>query len=456
MGMSAAAILLKEQGWKVSGSDSEAYPPGTMQLKRHKIPYKTSYALRNIPENADLIVIGKNAKLTRESNPEVRAAYGSGIRTISFPELLGDIVERRKPLVVAGSYGKSTITSLIAWCLSRSRVDAGWFIGAAPEGMEPSHLGTHPVFVIEGDEYPTSHDDPRPKFAHYRAHDALITAATHDHVNIYRTQETFLKPFQTLVAGLPEGGIFLFCGDEPRAASLAKHTKARAISYGMTSASLWHPKNVSHGDVTAFDLMQGAKKMAALSTTLFGDHNIQNIVGASAILLEKNLVTGEQLAAALKDFRGLARRLDRKTAHSSVPAYEGFGSSREKLRSAISALKDRHPDKRLIVVFEPHTFSWRNAAMLYWFDDAFEGADQVVLYKPAEQGADTHEQSTQEEMAERLSRANVPVVQAENPDKVMRALESKTSDGDVILMSSSGPMDGLIERIPKWLDNTFA
>ncbi len=456
MGMSATAILLKEQGWEVSGSDEEAYPPATTQLRRHGIPFNTTYKSSNVPKHADLIVIGKNAKLTRENNMEVRAAYASGIRIVSFPEVLGDIIKHRVPIVVIGSYGKSTITSLIAWCLFRSGVDAGWFIGASPLGLEPAHLGTHPVFILEGDEYPTSHDDPRPKFAHYHVHDALLTAASHDHANIYKTQKDFLRPFRALISEIPESGILLFCGDEPHAASLAGSTKARAISYGMTSMAAWHPRNIEHGDAATFDLMHGSERIASLSTTLIGVHNIQNIIGASAMLLEKKLITPEQLATALKQFKGLARRLDKKTFRSSVPAYEGFGSSREKLRAAISALATKYPSKRLVVVFEPHTFSWRNRAMLHWYDTAFEGAGLVILYKPAEQGASTHEQSTQKEIVERLSAASIRVEPAASAPEAMQLLRSEVKANDVVLLSSSGGMDGLIVEIPKWLDNAFA
>jgi len=455
MGMSAAAILLKEQGWSVCGSDTEVYPPATTQLERHGIPYNTSYSPSNIPPDTDLIVIGKNAKLVREQNAEVNAAYESSIRVASFPEILGETIQKRIPIVVAGSYGKSTVTSLLAWCLSHSGVDAGWFIGAAPEEMEPAHLGTHPVFILEGDEYPTSHEDPRPKFAHYHAHDALITAASHDHVNIYKTQEEFLKPFRTLVSSLPENGTLVLCEDEPRAASLAKDTRANVVSYGLANSPEWSAKNISRGDVTTFDLMHGTKRVAALSTTLLGDHNIQNIVGASALLLEKELVTAEQFAAAVADFKRLARRLDKKTGRSSVPAYEAFGSSREKLRAAIEALKAQYPERRLMVVFEPHTFSWRNKKMLYWFDDAFDGAGFVVLYKPAEQGASTHEQSSQQDMRERLARTGIRVETTVDANEVMEVLQKEICKDDVVLLSSSGSMDGLIERIPDWLDNTF-
>lgn len=456
MGMSATAILLKEQGWSVTGSDTEAYPPATTQLERHDIPFATRYDPANIPKDADLIVIGKNAKLARENNLEVQAAYDSGISPSSFPQVLSGILKGRKPIVIAGSYGKSTITSLIAWCLSHAGVDVGWFIGAAPEGMEPAHLGEHPVFVIEGDEYPASHEDQRPKFSLYKAHDAVISAATHDHVNIYKTHGGYLKAFRALVESLPKDGLLVLSADEPHAASLARGAKARVVRYGLTDAADWHAMHIARSEATTFDLMHGKEKMASLSTTLIGDHNIQNIVGASAMLLEKKLITPEQLARAVKDFKGLSRRLDKKTTHSSVPAYEGFGSSREKLQAAVAALKTRHPEKRLVVVFEPHTFSWRNKNMLHWFDTAFDGAGLVVLYKPAEQGALTHEQSTQEEMAARLARTGISVLSAVHSDEVMDLLAKEVHEGDVVLLSSSGAMDGLIESIPIWLDNEFS
>lgn len=456
MGLSAAAILLKEQGWEVSGSDEDAYPPATTQLERHGIRFSPSYKAANIPENADIIVIGKNTRLAREENEEVRAAYDSGTRIVSFPELLGELLKERERVVVAGSYGKSTTTALVAWILSHAGVDAGWFVGAATHEMEPSHLGTHPVFVLEGDEYPTSHEDPHPKFAHYAPHDALITAATHDHVNIYRTPEDFLKVFEVLAAAVPSDGVLVLCADEPNAASLAKHARARVVSYGVSVPALWHVSDLLHEETTTFTLMKDKEPVVTLSTRLIGDHNIQNIVGASALLLEKKLITPAQLADAVASFKGLTRRLDKKTKVSRVPAYEGFGSSREKLRAAISAIKTSHPNKRLVVVFEPHTFSWRNKQMLHWFDTGFKNADVVLLYKPAEQGASTHEQATQEEMLARLMRADIATITADDPNTALEVLEKELREGDVVLLSSSGPMDGLIEKIPEWLDTAFA
>jgi len=456
MGMSAAAILLKESGWAVSGTDEEAYPPATTQLERHDIPYRTSYDAKNIPKDADVIVIGKNAKLTRDENKEVGAAYGTQARIASFPELIGEIASERDTIVVAGSYGKSTTTALLAWSLLRSKHDACWFIGAAPQGMEPAHLGKDPVFIIEGDEYPTSHEDPRPKFAHYRAHNCVITGATHDHVNIYKTHEEYLKAFQSLTESLPEDGILALCADEPHARALEKHTKARVVLYGLAPEAVYRAKDIKRGEHTAFTLMKEDVTLAEISTSLLGSHNVQNIVGAAALLLEKKLLTPEQFARTIKDFPGLERRLDKKTSRASVPAFEGFGSSREKLQSALEALKAEFPNKRIVVIFEPHSFSWRNKHMLHWFDTAFEHAGLVILYKPSEQGAESHEQSTQKEMAARLAHTGVAVVSVETKEETLAAAKKEIRDGDVVLLTSSGAMDGLIEEIPKWLDNTFA
>jgi UDP-N-acetylmuramate: L-alanyl-gamma-D-glutamyl-meso-diaminopimelate ligase len=219
---------------------------------------------------------------------------------------------------------------------------------------------------------------------------------------------------------------------------------------------VYRAEHITRGERTTFLLQKDSKTLAEISTSLLGSHNVQNIVGAAALLLEKKSLTPEQFARAIQDFPGLERRLDKKTTRSSIPAFEGFGSSREKLHSAIGALKAEYPDKRLVVVFEPHSFSWRNKKMLHWFDTAFEHAGLVILYKPAELGARTHEQSTQKEMAARLSHTGIAVVAVETKEEALQAVKKETRSGDVVLLSSSGAMDGLIEDIPKWLDNEFS
>ncbi len=458
--MSATALLLKETGWEVSGSDEAVYAPVSETLARHGIAWKTPYAPENIPPDAKRIVIGKNAKLTREENAETREAFAraasGNTRIASFPEVLGEATKERDTIVVAGSYGKSTTTALIAWCLKHASVDAGWFVGASMEGFESAHMGSHPVFVLEGDEYPAGHDDARPKFAHYHPKSVVLTAASHDHANVYPTQEKFSSVFKELLAGLPTDGLAVVCADEPHALALARTAPCRTVLYGLRERALWRADSIERGERASFDLVREGVHITRIETTLMGDHNIQNIVGAAALLLEKNLLSPHTLALGIVSFPGLARRLDKKTLRSRVPAFEAFGSSREKLRAALGAMKERFPKERVVLVFEPHTFSWRNKEMLHWYDDAFLDADFVILYKPAEQGAASHAQSTQEEMLARLQAAGCTAESAARSEDVLEMLKREVREGDVVLLSSSGPMDGLIAKIPEWLDTAFA
>ena len=195
--------------------------------------------------------------------------------------------------------------------------------------------------------------------------------------------------------------------------------------------------------------------MWPLETELIGLHNIENIVGASALLLEWGVVRPEQLAAGVRRFRGVARRLDKKTRVSTVPAYEGFGSSYEKARSAIEALLLHFPGRPLVVVFEPHTFSWRNEAALAWYDTVFEGVSRVLVLPPPEHGAATHRQLTLDEIAARIGAAGVAAQGVTGGAAVLADLSRTLSGDEVVLLLSSGPLDGLAESLPPLLDQRF-
>ena len=188
--MSATALLLKEAGYAVTGSDAECYGPPKATLKNAGIVPALGYRPENIPHDADEIVIGRNAKLAPGENTEADAARRSGKPVRSFPEVIGEISRGRDTLVVAGSYGKSSITALVAHILRSSGVGAGYFVGAVPAAMPPAMLGSG-LFVAEGDEYPTAHGDARPKFMHLHPRDILLTSVIHDHVNVYPTQVSY-------------------------------------------------------------------------------------------------------------------------------------------------------------------------------------------------------------------------------------------------------------------------
>jgi UDP-N-acetylmuramate: L-alanyl-gamma-D-glutamyl-meso-diaminopimelate ligase len=188
---------------------------------------------------------------------------------------------------------------------------------------------------------------------------------------------------------------------------------------------------------------------------MLGDHNIDNIVGVSAMLLEKKLLTPEELRAGMSTFQGVKRRMELLSPSSQVPVYEGFGSSYEKARSAIAATKLHFPDRRLIVVFEPHTFTWRNRAAVAAYDDVFAGASKIFIFEPASQGAGTHAQLSQDEIVARARAANYDADAINDPNEALHRLSNILRADDVILLLTSGELGGLIKSIPQLVETKF-
>ena len=209
------------------------------------------------------------------------------------------------------------------------------------------------------------------------------------------------------------------------------------------------------GEFTTFNLCKPDGDKIALETELLGRHNIENIVGASAFLLEHGSISPTQLQAALTAFRGVARRLDKKTRTSSVPIYEGFGSSYEKARSAIEAIELHFPSRKSVVIFEPHTFSWRNQNALEWYDTVFEGCERVLIMAPPTHGATTHDQLTQEQIVARVRARGVNASGVGSGAEVLASLADSLSGDEVVLLLSSGPLDGLAATLPPVFDARF-
>jgi UDP-N-acetylmuramate: L-alanyl-gamma-D-glutamyl-meso-diaminopimelate ligase len=455
-GMSATALLLKQMGVEISGSDEGFYPPVSDYLKSANVPFAQGYRKENIPHDVDVIIIGKNAKLQPDTNEEVRAAFASGKLVRSFADILHDMTASAETIVVAGSYGKSTCTALLAWCLRHAKKDPSYFIGEVTNGFESyAQRGQGPVFVLEGDEYPSSNWDNTSKFLRYNARNVLLTSATHDHINVFPTHADYLVPFRALLDRLPPQGVLVACGSEPHARALVQATGRPAVFYALDDRTSWHADNIVRGAQTDFDLMRGGEKVVRLSTRHLGNHNIENIVGVSAMLLEQGLLSPQELYAGVSSFMGVKRRMELLSASSTVPVFEGFGSSYEKARSAIAAVKLHFPHRRLMVVFEPHTFTWRNREAIAAYDDVFDGAEKIFIYEPASQGASTHAQLTQNEIVARVRSAKYDAEPFVDPEAALQTLNGILKTGDVVLLLTSGELGGLIKTIPKLAEQKY-
>ncbi|MDB5451859.1 MAG: mpl [Caulobacteraceae bacterium] len=453
-GMSAAALMMQGAGHTISGSDEDVFPPMSTYVAGLGFPFHRRFAAENLPDDLDLLVLGASAKLGGEGNPEVVEARRRGALVTSFPELVGEATAGRTNLVVAGSFGKSTCTALAAHVLRASGRDPGWMIGAiSPSLPATGAWGTAPEVVLEGDEYIVAPNDRRSKFALYHPHDLLLTSLIHDHVNVFPTFADYQAPFVELLRRLPADGLAVM-RDHPAIRAIAGETGARTIWYDTRPCDGWFSADVVYGETTHFTLMAPNGDRIGLSTSLLGEHNIENIVGVAALLLERRLTDVARLKQAVANFGGIRRRLDRLTTRSAVPIIEGFGSSYEKAHSAIAAVKLHYPDRPLVVVFEPHTFSWRSRDALAWYDTVFEGASRVLIIPPPSHGAGSHNQSTFEEILERVRATGVPVTGVATADAATTAL-ANLSGQEVVLLLSSGPLLGLPDSLPPVFERNY-
>jgi len=454
-GMAAAALMMREAGHTITGSDQDVFPPMSTYVEGLGFPVTWRFDSANLAAGLDLLVLGASAKLGGEGNVEVQEARRRGIRVTSFPELVGESTAMRRNTVVAGSFGKSTCTALMAHVLRASRVDAGWMIGAiSPSLLDTGHWGTAPEVVLEGDEYIVGPTDRRSKFVLYHPRDVLLTSLIHDHVNVFPTFDDYVRPFRELLRLLPAEGL-LVAREHPAIRAIAGEAASRIAWYDTASCDGWYAEGVAFGETSRFTLVGPGGRRVALATTLLGEHNVENIVGVSAYLLERGLVGEAELARAVEGFGGIRRRLDRLTKRSAVPVIEGFGSSYEKARSAIEAMLLHYPTRPLTVVFEPHTFSWRNRDALPWYDTVFEGVAKALIVPPPTHGANTHLQSSFYEILARVAAAGVPVEGVETAEAATAALGRLKGD-EVVLLLSSGPLLGLPDSLPPVFDELYA
>jgi len=407
-----------------------------------------------VGQHVDMAMIDAMAFTDDYLPNEVAAARARGVRVTTFPEMVGQATQGRSNTVVAGSFGKSTCTALMAHVLRHAGRDPGWMVGAiSPSLPDTGHWGADPEVVLEGDEYIVSQSDRRSKFVLYHPRDVLLTSLVHDHVNAFPTFADYEAPFRELLRLLPADGL-LVVRESAAIRAIAGEAASRVVWYDTRACEGWWAEGVAYGDVTRFALVRPDGGRIALRTTLLGEHNIENIVGVSAYLLERGLVSETELAAGVASFAGIRRRLDRLTRRSAVPVIEGFGSSYEKARSAIEALLLHYPHRPLTVVFEPHTFSWRSRDALSWYDTVFEGAARVLIIPPPVHGADTHHQSSFDEILARTAATGIPVEGVRGAEDVLRELSHLAGD-EVVLLLSSGPLLGLPDSLPPVFDDLY-
>jgi UDP-N-acetylmuramate: L-alanyl-gamma-D-glutamyl-meso-diaminopimelate ligase len=366
--MHSLAIQLKLQGHKVSGSDDIIYDPARSNLSKYDLlPQEEGWFPEKIGEEVDLVIIGKHA---HQDNPEYLKANHLGLKIQSFPEFVFERSLDKKRIVIAGSHGKTTTTSILMDIFKSAGREYDYLVGAKLNNYDRSFklTASSPYILIEGDEYPTSSFDTRPKFIHYKPHYTIITGIAWDHMNAFPTEKIYLQQFNNYLRDLDEGTKVVFNNEDERLKELVQHFKhIESIPYSCLDYE------IRDG---VFNLWY---KNQSIPLKVMGRHNVQNI-SAAVTLCEHLNIKSEAISDALSDYLGASKRLEIVVKKDDRMGVFDFAHAPSKVKASIEAIKQTYSERRLIAVLELHTYSSLNKAFLKNYRACFDSADEIYIY----------------------------------------------------------------------------
>jgi UDP-N-acetylmuramate: L-alanyl-gamma-D-glutamyl-meso-diaminopimelate ligase len=362
------ALALVEKGYQISGSDDEIYEPSRTRLEKAGIlPPQLGWFPEKITAELDGIILGMHARI---DNPELIRAQELGIPVFSFPEFIYNQSQTKKRVVIAGSHGKTSITSMILHVLKASQIDFDYLVGAQIEGFDLMlRLSDAPVIVIEGDEYLTSPLDRAPKFFHYHHDLVLVSGIAWDHFNVFPDFEDYKAQFSKLIDLTPANGKVIYCELDP----LVKEAAEKSMTPGQKIPYSAHPAEIQDGKT--FLLTDAGQ----VEIPIFGNHNLQNLMGALEICQSLG-VSKSQFYAAIASFKGAAKRQEILAIGQSSILFRDFAHAPSKLKATVNAVKNQFPERRLIAVQELHTYSSLNKAFLPNYAQTMDEADVAIIY----------------------------------------------------------------------------
>ncbi len=456
-GMGSLAGLLKARGWTVTGSDTGLYPPMSTALEGWGIPVCEGFSPENFQLGGsaapDLFVIG-NA--VRPDNPEARAAMESGVPYRSFSDALYELAMADKhPVVVTGTHGKTTTTNLTAHLLHATGRDPSLLVGGISldfEGSFREGKGDH--FVVEGDEYDTAFFDKTPKFLHYHPKTLILTSVEFDHADIYRDLDHVKSAFRELVATVPVDGTIVAAWGHDDVRDVVYGAPCRILRYALEpcEGTSWRASAVeADADGTRFELhVEGAEPLS-VRTPFHGDFNVENTLAALAAVSSLG-VPLEQAIAALPAARGVKRRQEVRGEESGVLVVDDFAHHPTAVRGSIGALRARHPERRLVAIFEPRTNTSRRRVFQDDYARAFDGADRVLVQEVSEEPiysatGEVSELFSAGELCEALGARGVAADALPDVDAIVGAALAEARPGDLLLVMSNGGFGGIWEKL---------
>ncbi len=447
-GMGSFAGLLQAAGYDVRGSDENVYPPMSDKLAAWGIPVLQGYRAENLDPPPDQVIVGN---VIRRTNPEAQAVIERGLPYTSFPKALGDMfLADRHSVVVAGTHGKTTTSSLLAWLLYRGERDPSFLIGGVPENFgEGFRLGRGEHFVVEGDEYDTAFFDKVPKFVHYRPDTAIITSIEFDHADIYENVEAIEAQFAKLVDLVPSTGAILAAADDARVLRVVDSATADVERYGLEEGGNvdWHVRDLSFDEGGAdFSIFQHRIRLGRFHLPMSGRYNVANAVAATVVALRLGMSVAE-IRDAMTEFKGIARRQTVRGEIDGIRVIDDFAHHPTAVEMTIAGIRNRYPDGRLFAIFEPRTATSSRRYFQEAYAKAFSKASEVIIAGvgradlPPEERLDTNALAL-EVTASGVRARSIPYV-----DEIVALLAAEAQPKDTLLFMSNGGFGGIHQKM---------
>ena len=425
------AIALHNKGYHVTGSDDTIHDPSKSRLERKGLlPEAFGWFPEKITSDLDVIILGMHAK---KDNPELLKAQDMGLKIYSYPEFLYEQSKDKTRVVIGGSHGKTTITSMILHVLDYNDMEVDYMVGAQLEGFETMvHLTTENEFmVLEGDEYLSSPIDRRPKFHLYKPNIALLSGIAWDHINVFPTFDGYVNQFRIFTDSLTDGGIMVYNEEDAILKEVVESSTHSIKKYEYST-----PVYQIEDGVTYIDTPDGLMPLE-----IFGDHNLQNLAGAKWVCQHMG-IDEEDFYEAIASFKGASKRLEKIAESSETVIYKDFAHSPSKVKATTEAVKKQYAQRDVIACLELHTYSSLNAAFLAEYNGALDKADKaVVFYSPHAVKIKQLDSVSEEQISNAFQRDDLIIFT--NPTEFKEFLFSQNLHQSAVVLMSSGNYGGL-------------
>jgi UDP-N-acetylmuramate: L-alanyl-gamma-D-glutamyl-meso-diaminopimelate ligase len=450
--MASLAGLLKQRGFKVTGSDTAAYPPMSDFLASIGISILQPYSEANLKPRPDMVIVGNAIS---RGNPELEYVLDERIYFRSMPDILYDLFLRtRQPIVVAGTHGKTTTTSMLAWIFQSAGKDPSFLVGGIAENFGSSFAirqGRH--FIIEGDEYDTAFFDKGPKFLHYFPHSAILTSVEFDHADIYTDLEAVKLAFKRLVNLIPRKGKLIAYDANKNVDECIARAFCPVEKYGMKEGSFWRITNLKfEPERTTWTVLRDGTEPVDFEFGLAGEYNVLNATAAVAMAANFD-IDPPVIAEALKSFKSVKRRLEIKAEIDGITIIDDFAHHPTAIAATLGALRVRYPKARLWAIFEPRSNTLRRKVLQRELVNSLAIADEVVItpiFKP--EAVPEDERLTTAAVVNGIREAGKPAREIADADAIVHEVTRELRSGDVVAILSNGGFGGIYEKLPRKLE----